>query len=52
MHPALTQAIVLAAISKLPESTKRQLTSKVQQRRDRAEEVLSASIVLTLSQRR
>ena len=51
MHPAVTQAIVLAVIAKLPENAKRQLVSKIQLRHERAEETLSASIVLALSQR-
>ena len=51
VHPTLINAIVLATIVKLPDNTKRLLTSKVQQRRERAEETLTASIVLALSQR-
>lgn len=51
MHSDLIHAIILAAIVKLPENTKRQLVSKVAERRDRAEDVIAASIVVALSQR-
>lgn len=51
MHPELMNAIVLGAIVKLPANTKRQLVSQVRGRRERAEELLAASIVVALSQR-
>lgn len=51
MHPDLMKAIILAAITKTPDHAKRQLASTVQQRRERAEEALAASIVIELSQR-
>ncbi|WP_341712138.1 hypothetical protein [Erythrobacter sp.] len=50
-HPELMKAIVLAAIVKLPVNTKRKLASQVPDRRERAEELLAASIVVALSQR-
>ena len=52
VHPGLLQAIVLAAIVKLPDHAKRQLVSRVPERRQRAEEALAASVVLALAQRR
>lgn len=52
MHPGLLQAIVLAAIVKVPDHTKRQLVSRVRERRHRAEEVVAANLVLALMQRR
>ncbi|MEO9659302.1 MAG: hypothetical protein ABJF09_02715 [Qipengyuania citrea] len=51
MHPDFMHAIILAHIVKLPENTKRQLVSKVPERRSRAEDVIAASIVVALSQR-
>ena len=51
MHPDLMKAIVLAAIAKTPDYAKRQLVSTVRERRERAEEVLGASIVVELSRR-
>ena len=51
MHPDLMKAIVLAAIVKLPDNTKRQLVSKVRERRERSEDRLAASIVVALSRR-
>lgn len=51
MHPDLMKAIVLAAIAKTPDHAKRQLASTVRERRERAEEVLSASIIVELSRR-
>lgn len=52
MHPDLLQAIILAAIVKMPEANKKQLTSSVQVKRERAEGLLAASIVLAILQRR
>lgn len=52
MHPDLLQAIILAAIVKLPEVIKKQLTSSVPSRRERAEELLAASILVAIQQRR
>jgi len=43
-------ATILAAIAKAPENNKRQLVSKVPERRNRAEDVIAASIVVELSQ--
>lgn len=50
--PALIRAIVLAALVKTPDRTKRQLVSKVEARRERAEEALTARIVVALARRR
>lgn len=50
-HPDLKKAIVLAAIAKLPDHSKRQLVSTVRERRGRAEEALVASIIVQLSRR-
>jgi hypothetical protein len=52
MHPDLLQAIILAAIGKMPEATKKQLTSSVQAKRERAEGLLAASIAVAIQQRR
>lgn len=52
MHPDLTRAIVLAALIKLPDGTKRRLVSTVPDRRKQAEAVDAASIVVALAQRR
>lgn len=52
IHPGLLQAIVLAAIVKLPDHTKRQLVSRAPERRHRAEEAFAASVVIALAQRR
>lgn len=51
MHPDLLQAIILAAIVKVPNATKKQLTSSVPAKRERAESVLAASIVVSLLSR-
>ena len=51
MHPDLVKAIVLAAIARTPTHAKRQLASTVREHRERAEEVLAASIVVELSRR-
>ena len=51
LHPDLMRAIVLAAIAKTPNHAKRQLVSTVRERRERAEEVLAASIIVELSHR-
>lgn len=51
MHPDLMKAIVLAAIAKTPDHTKRKLISTIRERRQPAEEVLAASIVVELSRR-
>jgi hypothetical protein len=52
MHPDLLQAIILSAIVKLPEATKKQLTSSVLAKRERAEKLLAASILVAIQQRR
>ena len=52
MHPDLVHAIVLAALAKVPDSTKRRLVSTVPERRKHAEDVVAASIVVALAQRR
>ena len=41
MHPDLMKAIVLAAIIRMPDHSKRQLVSMVQQRREKAEDAVS-----------
>jgi hypothetical protein len=51
MHPDLLQAIILAAIVRMPEANKRQLTSSVPARRERAEELLATSIMVAVPQR-
>ena len=52
MHPDLLQAIILAAIVKMPDATKKQLTSSVQAKREKAEGLLAASIMMAILQRR
>ena len=52
MHPDLLQAIILAAIVKMPDATKRQLSSSVQAKRERAEGLLAAHIMVAILQRR
>jgi len=52
MHPDLLQAIILAAIVKMPEATKKQLTSSVQAKRERAESLLAASVMIAVLTRR
>lgn len=52
MHPDLLQAIILAAIIKMPDAIKKQLTSSVQTRRERAEELLATSIMVAVLHRR
>jgi hypothetical protein len=52
MHPDLLQAIILAAIVKMPEDTKKQLTSSVRAKRERAESLLAASIMVAILQHR
>ena len=51
MHPDLMKAIELAAIIRMPDHSKRQLVSMVQQRREKAEDALAASVVVELSRR-
>jgi hypothetical protein len=51
MHPDLMKAIVLAAIIRMPDHSKRQLVSTVQQRREKSEDALAASVVVELSRR-
>ena len=51
MHPDLMKAIVLAAIIRMPDPSKRQLVSTVQQRREKAEDALAACVVVELSRR-
>ncbi|MFI8667361.1 hypothetical protein ACIGGE_13090 [Qipengyuania sp. NPDC077410] len=50
-HPDLLRAVVLAAIVSTPDHSKRQLVSKMQGRREKAENALAAKIVIALSQR-
>lgn len=52
MHPDLVRAIVLAALVKVPDGTKRRLVSKVAERREQVEDVIAASIVVALAQDR
>lgn len=52
MHPDLLQAIILAAIVKMPETTKKQLTSSVQAKRESAEGLLAASIMIAVLARK
>jgi hypothetical protein len=52
MHPDLLQAIILAAIVKMPEATEKQLTSSVQAKRERAEGLIAANIMVAVFQRR
>lgn len=52
MHPDLLQAIILAAIVKIPDATKKQLTSSVPAKREKAEGLLAASIMMVILQRR
>lgn len=52
MHPDLLQAIILAAIVKMPDATKKQLTSSVQAKRERAEGMFAVSIMMAILQRR
>lgn len=51
MHPDLLQAIILAAIVRMPDATKKQLTSSVQAKREKAESWLAASIMMAIFQR-
>ena len=51
MHPDLMNAIVLAAIVKMPNHSKRQLASSVQERREKAEDALAACVGVELSRR-
>lgn len=52
MHPDLLHAIILAAIVKMPDATKKQLTSSVQAKRERAEGSRAASIMVAILQRK
>lgn len=52
MHPDLLEAIILAAIVKMPHATKKQLMSSAQAEREKAEGLLAASIVMAVLQRR
>lgn len=52
MHPDLLEAIILAAFVKIPDATKKQLTSLVQAKREQAERLLAASIMMAILQRR
>lgn len=52
MHPDLVHAVVLAALARVPDGTKRKLASKVPEHRDRAEDTIAASIVVALAPRR
>lgn len=49
-HPRLVEAVVLAAIVNMPDHSKRQLVSKIPERREKAEEALAAKLVIALSQ--
>ncbi|WP_291173946.1 hypothetical protein [Erythrobacter sp.] len=51
MHADLAHAIVLAALTKAPDGTKRKLVSSVRERRQQAEDIIAASIVVALAQR-
>lgn len=51
VYPDVMKAIVLAAITNMPNHAKRQLVSTVQDRRERAEEALVAGIPVELSRR-
>lgn len=51
MHPDLMHASILAAIVTLPENAKRQLVSKLPERRSRSEDIVAASIMVALAQR-
>ena len=42
-HPDLLKAVVLAAIISMPDHSKRQLVSKIRERREKAEEALPPS---------
>ena len=48
-HPELIRATVLAALASSPDWTKRQLVSKDAAKRERAEDVLTAKIVVALA---
>ena len=50
-HPDLLQAVVLASIVSTPDHSKRQLVSKVRERREKAEQALAARLVIALLQR-
>jgi len=52
MHPDLLHAVVLAALTKAPDGTKRRLVSSIPERRQQAEDVIAASIVVALAQRK
>jgi hypothetical protein len=51
MHSDLVRAVILAALARVPDSTKRRLVSTVPERREQAEDVVAASIVVALAQR-
>ncbi|MXO84953.1 hypothetical protein GRI38_02770 [Altererythrobacter aurantiacus] len=50
MHPDLVHAVVLAALTRAPDGAKRRLVSSVPERRQQAEDVIAASIVVALAQ--
>lgn len=50
MHPDLLQAVILAAIVKVPDAIKKQLTSSVEAKRERAESMFVARIMLAILQ--
>jgi hypothetical protein len=52
MHPDLLQAIILAANVKMPEASKRQLTSSARVKRERAEGLLATRIMVAVLQLR
>ena len=49
-HPDLLKAVVLAAIVSMPDYSKRQLVSKMKERRANADKALAAKLVIALSQ--
>jgi hypothetical protein len=51
MNTELMTSIVLSSIIRMPAHSKRQLVSTVQQRREKAEDALAASVVVELSRR-
>lgn len=51
LHPELVRAIILAALTKSPDGTKRGLVSTVPERRERVEEAIAVSIIVALAQR-
>ena len=52
MQPELLQVIILAATVNFPEATKKQLTSSVQAKRERAEGLLATNIMVGIIHRK